>query len=117
MAEANANRRQTPQRYEETEDHRNPPNSVINRDVRRGALRTYLLPIVALVIIAALALIYWANRSPVAQDNPAEVGTTGRQQDVVGERGNAPSTPGGFDPAPRPGSTRDEMERRGASGR
>ena len=106
---------QTPQRYEDTRDPRNPPNSVVNREVRRTALRTYLLPIVALIIVAGLALIYWANRSPVTTQNPAEIGTTGDQHDVIGERGNVDNTPGGSDPAGRPDSTQDEIERRGGT--
>lgn len=111
---ADANRaRQTPERYEETNNRRNPPNSVVNREVRRTALRTYLLPLVALLIVAGLALIYWANRSPVSPQSPAEIGTSG--QDVVGERGGTSGTPGGSDPAGRPGSTQDEMERRGGA--
>lgn len=112
MTEAHRSRR-TPERYEETTDPRNPPNSVVNREVRRTALRTYLLPLVALLIVAGLALIYWANRSPASTPNPAEIGTTGA--DVVGERGNTNDTPGGSDPARRPGSTRDEVEQRGGA--
>ena len=113
MADAN-NDRQSPERYEDTTDPRNPPNSVANRDVRRTALRSYLGPLVVFFIVAGLALIYWANRSPVVNEDPAEIGTSG--QDVVGERGNDSDTPGGFQPDPRPDSTRDEIERRGGAG-
>ena len=65
--------------------------------------------------VAGLALIYWANRSPVTTQNPAEIGTTGDQHDVIGERGNVDNTPGGSDPAGRPDSTQDEIERRGGT--
>jgi hypothetical protein len=102
---------QTPERYEETRDPRNPPNSVANRNVRRTALRVYLGPLIALFIVAGLALIYWANRGPVRSAPRDGVGTTGN--DVVGERGNASDTPGGFNPDPRPGSTEDELKFRG----
>lgn len=105
----------TPERYEDTTDPRNPPNSVVNREVRGTALRSYLLPLIALFLVAGLGLIYWANRSPVMNDDPSEVGTTGDRQDVVGERGNRTDTPGGFDPQPQPDSTADELERRGVN--
>jgi hypothetical protein len=104
--------RQTPEQYEETQDPRNPPNSVVNRDVRRTALRIYLGPLVALFIVIGLALLYWANRGPVYNDPQDGVGTTGDRQDVVGERGND-ATPGGINPDPRPDSTQDELKFRG----
>jgi hypothetical protein len=112
MADAH-NDRHTPERYEDTMDPRNPPNSVVNPRTQRAALRVYLLPLVAFFLVAGLGLIYWANRSPVTTDSPAEIGTTGEGQDVVGERGNREDTPGGFDPAARPGSTAEEIEFRG----
>jgi hypothetical protein len=102
---------QTPERYEETNHPRNPPNSVVNRDVRSAALRAYIGPLIALFVVVGLALIYWANRGPVYTDPHDGVGTTGH--DVVGERGNDNDTPGGSDPAPRPDSTRDELQFRG----
>jgi hypothetical protein len=107
------NDQHTPERYEDTRDPRNPPNSVVNREVRKTALRAYLLPLVALFVVAGLALLYWANRSPIVTEDPSQIGTTGDQRDIVGERGDDPDSPGGFDPAPRPGSTREEIERRG----
>ena len=116
MADAH-NDRQTPERYEDTTNPRNPPNSVANSSVRKTALRSYLGPLLVFFIVAGLALIYWANRSPVMSNDPAqaEVGTSG--QDVVGERGNDTDTPGGFEPGGRPGSTSDEIERRGGGER
>jgi hypothetical protein len=110
------NDERTPERYEETQDPRNPPASVANDAVRGLALKAYLGPLVALFIVVGLGLIYWANRSPVRDDADATVGTTGQQAertvDAVGERGNADS-PGGTNPTPRPDSTRDELESRG----
>jgi hypothetical protein len=107
------NDQHTPEQYEETTHPRNPPNSVVNREVRKTALRSYLLPLVAFFAVAGLALIYWANRSPVMTEDPARIATTGEHVGTVGERGNDPDSPGGFDPTPRPESTRDEIERRG----
>jgi len=106
---------QTPQRHETT-DPRNPPNSVANATVRRLALRSYLGPLVALFIVIGLGLMYWANRGPIYDGvEDGRVGTTGEAGlDTVGERGGG-DAPGGFDPAPRPDSTRDELESRGVS--
>jgi len=107
----------TPERYEDTVDPRNPPNSVTNRDVRGAALKSYLGPVVALFVIVGLALVYWANRGPVYNETTdrTSIGTSGDGSDInaIGERGNDTDTPGGFDPQNRPGSTRDEIDRRG----
>jgi hypothetical protein len=111
------NDRHTPERYEETTDPRNPPNSVVNDGVRSAALRSYLGPIVVLFVVVGIALLYWANRSPVIPDvdDRQQIGTSGADSDshdVIGERGNRDDTPGGFDPDPRPGSTAEEIESR-----
>jgi hypothetical protein len=92
----------------------NPPNSVVNRGVRRTALRTYLLPIVALFLVVGLALIYWASRPPVTEraanlperDDPNVAGT-------AGERNPDDNSPGGHEPQRTPESTADELEHRG----
>jgi hypothetical protein len=111
--------RQTPERYEETTDPKNPPNSVLNESVRRTALRSYLGPLVVFVLVVGIGLIYWANRPPLvtgAQDGQL-IGTSGvrdERNDVVGERGNRDDTPGGVEPTPRPDSTADELRNRGA---
>jgi hypothetical protein len=95
---------QTPERYETT-DPKNPPYSVTNKAVRSAALVSYLGPLVALFIVVGLALVYWANRGPVYDGvEDGRIGTTG-----------SAGTPGGFDPAPRPDSTRDELESRGVN--
>lgn len=111
------NRRDTPQEYEETEHPSNPPNSVLNRDVRRTALRTYLGPVIVLFVIVGLALVYWANRGPVEPDprEDALVGTSGERDDIVGERGSAGETSDGFNPTERFDDTRDELEFRGVN--
>ena len=92
----------------------NPPNSVANRSVRKTALRTYLLPLIAFVVLAALALVYWSAQPPRAErdanlidrDNPNVAGT-------AGERGPDQDSPAGRDPQRTPDSTRDEVEDRG----
>ena len=113
------NDRHTPERYEETTDPKNPPASVVNKGVRSAALRSYLGPLVVFFVVVGLALVYWANRAPVRPDpeDQQQVGTSGvpdDRLDTVGERGNRDDTPGGFDPAPRPDSTADELRYRGA---
>ena len=112
------NDRQTPERYEETTDPKNPPASVVNKGVRSAALRSYLGPLVVFFVVVGLALIYWANRAPVRPDSEdqQQIGTSGvpdDRLDTVGERGNRDDTSGGFDPAPRPDSTADELKFRG----
>jgi hypothetical protein len=112
------NDRQTPERYEETTDPKNPPNSVLNPAVRRTALRSYLGPLVVFFLVVGIGLIYWANRPPLVPGNQDGqlVGTSGEaddRQDLVGERGNRDDTPGGTNPAPRPDSTADELRSRG----
>ena len=110
--------RQTPERYGETTDPKNPPNSVLNDSVRRTALRSYLGPLVVFFLVVGIGLIYWANRPPLVpgdQDGQL-IGTAGTddRDDVVGERGNRDDTPGGVNPEPRPDSTADELRNRGA---
>jgi hypothetical protein len=106
------NDRHTPERYEDTTNPRNPPQSVADPAVRRAAFWSYVGPLAALFIVIGIALIYWANRGPVDSEGPDQIGTTGEQQDTVGDSG----TSGGFDPQSRPDSTADELERRGADG-
>ena len=110
------NDRQRPERYEETTDPRNPPNSVINESVRRTALGSYLGPLVVFFLVVGMALIYWANRGPVVPDpeDREQIGTTGSpsdRDDVAGER-SRDDTPGGSNPDPRHGSTASEVEYR-----
>jgi hypothetical protein len=92
----------------------NPPQSVANRDVRRTALRTYLLPIVGLFLVIGLALLYWASRPPVSEraanqpsrEDPNVAGT-------AGERNPDDNSPGGHEPQRTPDSTADEIQHRG----
>jgi hypothetical protein len=90
--------------YEETVDPDNPPNSVLHPEVRRTALWVYVGPLVVIAVIVGIALLYWSNRGPAPNEDVTDtIGTVGDD-----------STPGGFDPASRPDSSRDERNFRGA---
>jgi hypothetical protein len=92
----------------------NPPQSVANRGVRRRALRTYLLPLVALFVLIGLALLYWIPRGPVDERTAGQVAQgDANVAGTAGERNPDPDSPGGSDPQPVPNSTRDELEQRG----
>jgi hypothetical protein len=88
---------------------------VLQPNVQRAALGGFLGSVVVFFLIVAAALVYWSmsNRS-IAPDpgerNPPGA-TAGDEVGTVGE-----TTAGGQDPASRPGSTRDELESRGAGG-
>jgi hypothetical protein len=94
-----------PERYDDTNDPRNPPNSVANPAVRRNALWLYLGPIVIIAVCIAIAFFYWTNRNRTPDDTV--VPTTGVQE----------SRPGGGSPDPRPGNPAEEQEYRGGEGR
>src|SRR5688500_16544200 len=99
--------------YEETVDPHNPPASVLRPSVRRSVVRTYVGGIVAVFAIVGVALIYWAATDSGGDEEietlePSAVGTAGdlRRDD----------SPGGDDPAPDSGTTRDEITDRGGAG-
>ena len=102
-------------RYEETTDPHNPPQAVVNPQARNTAFWSYLGPLIAVFAIIALALAYWSGRGSGGERdgntlNPS-IGTTGERIDD-----NKPARDleqGGGDPAPRPGSTQQELEERG----
>jgi uncharacterized protein YdeI (BOF family) len=96
--------------YEETTAPQNPPNSMVNPTARTGWLASSF-GVLALVFLIVGAVFAWVfvqrelgsgGRTPDSQT----IGTSGAQN--VRE-----DTPGGFDPAPDPDSTRDELEFRG----
>ena len=93
--------------HDETLNPDNPPNSVLSRSARNTALVSYLGPLIVFFLIVGLGLIYWTHRSPAA---PQQQNTESRDR-AVGTAGG--TTPGGFEPQPRPNSTHDELERRG----
>ncbi len=111
MAETRDNR--DPQ-YEETTAPENPPNSMVNPAARTGWLASSF-GVLALVFLIVGAVFAWVfvqrelgkgGRTPDSQT----IGTSGAQN----VRENAP---GGFDPAPDPDNTRDELEFRGVGDR
>jgi hypothetical protein len=110
MPEYPPDREQPEHRYDETVEPSNPPNAVLRPAVRRKALNTYLGVILVLCVAVGAALVIWVafDLSPAGADrtDPSAVGTSG-------ERMPRESTPGGFDPAPRPRDLEDELERRG----
>lgn len=85
----------------------NPPQSVLNPRVRRTALRTYLLPIVAFFAVVGVALAIWVTRPPQpdARDDRNETLAEG----TVGERGRGDETPGGHNPDPTLDTPREEL--------
>jgi len=93
----------TPRRYDETTNPKNPPEAVLHKGARRAAVWSYFVPVVVLFAAIGMALLYWSSRTPYSETNstdPAEVATVGRAD-------------GGFNPKPRPDSARDEIEFRG----
>lgn len=89
----------------------NPPESVVNKDVRRYALWTYLPPLVVFFLGAA-ALLYYRGISPPQEREivqPRVEGTAG----AAGEQGRYGRTPGGHNPDPRFRSPEEEIKFRG----
>lgn len=95
----------SPPRYEETNDPKNPPNSVLHPRVRSAFLRFILGSLIAVFVLVGIVLTFWmaAHPRPSSQiDVPDRViGTSGFPND------------GGHDPVPRPKDTRDELKFRG----
>lgn len=91
------------QERDELHDPSNPPNALLREESRNRALMSYLVPVVILFVIIGLGLIYWSTRQP---------GDDFRDSDTVGTTGE--KTPGGSDPLPEFGETRDELEFRGS---
>lgn len=88
----------------------NPPNSVVNRGVRRTALRTYLGPIVIFFVLVAAALGYWATQPGAPRAAPDA--DADQAEGTAGVEAGRTDTPGGHDPQPTAGTTREEIERR-----
>jgi len=92
-------------RYEDTHDPKNPPNSVLAPSARSAALRWFVGSLVVFFLLIGVTLVFWnaANPRPsVEEEREGVVGTSGYY-----------STEGGHDPIRRPRSTRDEMKFRG----
>jgi hypothetical protein len=107
----------TPERYEDTNDAKNPPNSVLQPQVRRTARWSFLIPIIILAILAGGLWMYWKGQpaqpreAQRSQDVNTSVGTSG--QGAEGERSPGVSTPGGHNTLPSFGRTEDEIKFRG----
>ena len=86
-------------RYEDTRNPKNPPNSVLGPDARSAALRWFIGSLVVFFLLIGVALVFWsaANPRPSARQ----------------ERESYYSTEGGHDPIRRPRSTSDELKYRG----
>ena len=104
--------REPVRRYDETEQPRNPPNSVVQPAARRTAVRTFVGGIALFFVIAAAAFFVWSttDRQTTAGDatytDPSAIGTSGERMPREG-------SPGGFDPAGQRDDTQDEIEFRG----
>jgi hypothetical protein len=88
-----------------TDDPRTPPGAFQQPRVGRGAILSYIGPIIVLFAIIGAALIYWVNREPFPIRTTDERG-------AIGTAGAFPQ--GGGDPRPPFRSTRNEVETRGA---
>ena len=96
----------TPERYEDTVDPKNPPNSVMRKPVRRAVVSWFLGSLVVFFILTGATLAYWlaVHPTPTADKND-------RTEHVVGTSGYA--VDGGHDPDPHPRNTKDELRFRG----
>lgn len=92
-------------RYDDTHDPQNPPNSVAHPNARNAALVSFVGSLVVFFVLVGVALLFWtvAHPRPAAREG---------MEKVVGTSGYY-STEGGHDPIRRPGSTRDELTFRG----
>lgn len=92
-------------RYEDTNDPKNPPNSVMRPKARSMALWGFVGSLVAFFALVGVALLFWTVSHPrpsAEEERERIVGTSGYY-----------STEGGHDPVRRPHSTRDELKFRG----
>jgi hypothetical protein len=98
--------------YEETTAPANPPNSVLQPDVRRTAVWTYLGLLVVFFLIVGAAFLFWTVAGPrVDSDDRTDASAVG----TSGARLPREGTAGGFDPAPRSSSTAEEIQSRGGT--
>ena len=92
-------------RYRDSYDPKNPPQSVTHPRARNAALLGFVGSLIVFFVLVGVALVFWtvAHPRPAARD---------AQERVVGTSGYY-STEGGHDPVRRPGNTRDELKFRG----
>lgn len=105
-------RRHEEHRYDETNAPANPPNSVLTPEVRRTAVWTYLGILVAFFLMVGAAFLYWVAAGPrIDGDERTDASAVGTSGGRMAREGS----PGGFEPAPRSGSTAAEIEYRGGT--
>lgn len=92
--------------YEETIAPQNPPNSMVRPQARTRWWASSFGVVTAIFIVVVIAFVVVMLRN--AADDGAGLFP---DSEVEGTSGDSP---GGFDPAPRPDNTRDELEFRGA---
>jgi hypothetical protein len=92
-------------RYDDTHDPKNPPQSVLQPTVRSAALFSFVGSLIVFFVLVGAALLFWtvAHPRPAAREG---------MEDVIGTSGYY-STEGGHDPVRRPGNTRDELKFKG----
>ena len=98
--------------YKETTAPQNPPESMVRPEARSAWLLSSVGIVVTVAVIVGAALVFMTARralddEPVIRPEPTTIGTSGERQPREG-------TAGGFNPSPRPGSTKEELELRGA---
>ena len=93
-------------RYDDTKNPKNPPQSVLRPQARSAALLGLIGSVVVFFALIGLALIFWT----VAHPRPAAREGMDRGQGTSGYYW----TEGGHDPDRPPRSTRDELKFRGA---
>jgi hypothetical protein len=93
-------------RYKDTYDPKNPPNSLLRPRAHSTVLWAFVGSVVGFLVLVAVAWVFWT----VAHPRPSVL--------IERERAVGPSgayfTEGGHNPDRRPRSTRDELKYRGA---
>ena len=100
----------------ETVAPQNPPNSVVEPDVKDAPKSAagvvgmwYILgPVVLLLVVLGIGLFFWADDGDADPDEAPAIGTVGESADDT--------TPGGGDPDSPSGSTNNEVDSRGGKG-
>ena len=80
---------------------------LLQPDVRRVTTWSFLLPLIALAVVAGILWVFWLGqppRVPSAEESGVPTAVTG----TSGE-----PKPGGINPDPKPDSTKEELEFRG----
>jgi hypothetical protein len=103
--------RNTPEQYDETRDPKNPPNSVLNPQVRRTTTRSFLWPLIVLTIVAGIMWVFWLGQPPRVR-SAEETGILTTATGTAGARTQG----GGVNTDPDHARTEDELKFRGVTG-